>query len=166
MTTNVRETIVRAVEADIEYVDYQAQEVELLAKAAVRAMPESVKLIYLDKDCKPYITNSQVSVSSLCKQGYSTLAYVPGCKNTVKLTDAEKKSRELMIEKSKVQSAKIKAVMRELKKALAQFNTVAQMKKAMPEFAKYLPTEESRTQNLPAVTGVVESLRTIGIKLP
>jgi hypothetical protein len=56
--------------------------------------------------------------------------------------------------------------MQDMKKALAQFNTVAQMKKAMPEFAKYLPTEEVRTQNLPAVTGVVESLRTIGIKLP
>ena len=146
LTNYMRDAFIRSVMQDVPHPDYGKMHDEA-QEAVVKAMNPKVRAVYKDdpKALKATYTNF----------GRETRTLYYGSVDHSKVLAPVYEKRDARYDAEK----KLKAV-------VYGCSTVKQLRDAFPEFGKYLPSDNKPvTANLPAVSGVVAQLVSLGMKL-
>lgn len=166
MTESMKQSIVRAVMADVPKVDYIEMASEVVRQAVFRAAPESIQAALQDKKCLDYLKNDAVKLFEN-KAGRSVYAGFRGyIGNKLRFTDAENEKLKEIQALSRKQEVMLEDLESKVSRALAGFSTAKRAVEALPEMAKYFPKEPEKIIGLPVVAGLVKDLTDAGLKLP
>ena len=145
-----KQSIVKAIMADVPKVDKRKRKEELQA-AIVKLMSPEVRKVY------------KVTPKALAKYhvGYliSDTSYTD---SDVVCGDVTDKQVEDLCKKYKTEEDTRAQAERHLKNAIESCSTIKQLNDRLPEFKKYFPTVEKPVVNLPALTNVVADLSKLG----
>lgn len=151
-----RKAFVRAVMADVPKVDYQEQAEALIKQAVYDSMPDAVKKIYDNKELRGHLGNERISTPYGLNDVYVAGAAMFSVSESLYL-----KLQDLAGLKKK-QTAEREAMTSRLMGAIKACSTLKRAQELFPEFINYLPAEEAKTNNLPAVHGIVADLAKAG----
>lgn len=153
LTNALRDAFINATMADVPKVDYKEQSRAVMHRAWVRSLPASIQALANDPALSRYLNLKwaywlNVSAYLPCADGESidlSNVFTPEEKlELVRLKDAE-----LAQEK---QSGELRSMLHGVAYGVTTRKALAE---ALPEFAKYLPAEQVKTGNLPALANVV-----------
>lgn len=151
LNTYTKAAIVRAIMNDVPKPD-KTKRHEALQAAIVKAMSPECRKVY------------NKTPNALARQHVGNTTY-DGCnwhtREVIKGDAPEDKIKALLKPYDDEDEAYDKA-REQLEAAIKGCNTLNALKKAFPEFEKYLPTEAQPTKNLPALANVVADLSKLG----
>lgn len=146
-----KQAIVRAIMADVPKADKAKRRAAIQAEV-VKLMSPDVRKVY---NTVPSALRTQ-HVGDLCYDGSSWAS------RDVIAGDVSEKDIKVICEPYKAaDEARYKAEC-SLAGVVEACSTLKQLKGRLPEFAKYYPTEEAPTANLPALANVVADLSKLG----
>lgn len=146
LTNYMRDAFIRSVMQDVPHPDYKAM-CDEAQEALVKAMSPKVRAAY--RENPKALATTYTNVGRECR----TLYHGGVDYNEVLAPFYEKASARYEAEKK-------------LKSVVYGCSTVKQLRDAFPEFGKHLPSDNKPvTANLPAVSGVVAQLVSLGMKL-
>lgn len=151
LTNVIRDAFVRAVMADVPFVDYQQQGRDLIFQHAIESMPPLVRAAWDSPDCKQYINqnywhNPQFHQFGCCVPSEDN--FKPAPKVLAKL----KELATLL----KTQAEKHQQLKTNIRTVALSVTTRKALADALPEFEKYLPEDEAKANRLlPCVQNVV-----------
>ena len=146
LTNYMRDAFIRSVMQDVPHPDYKAM-CDEAQEALVKAMSPKVRAAY--RENPKALATTYTNFGRECRTFYhGGVDY-----NEVLAPFYEKASARYEAEKK-------------LKSVVYGCSTVKQLRDAFPEFGKHLPSDNKPvTANLPAVSGVVAQLVSLGMKL-
>lgn len=145
-----KEAIVRAIMNDVPKPDKSKR--HAIAQAAiVKAMSPECRKVF-NKTSNALATSHTGDV--LYDINYSQRSVIIG--------DAPKEALSKVLQPYENEDENYRKAYRNLEKAIMGCSTLAGLKKLLPEFDKYYPTETEPTKNLPAIANVVADLSKIG----
>lgn len=159
-----KEAFVRAVIQDIPVIDFNQQCREIMEKSLKKIIPKHVQ----DFAAKNpgWIEHGYYSTPS----SFSNFAFIMPCshhneyRNSYIVRDKDDEAWQKLVELGNLeqeQKQKIKQVERQLQGAIYSCTTLKQALEQLPEFKKYLPSEEEPSKNLP-VANIVSELNALG----
>ena len=154
-----KEAFVRAVIQDIPVIDFNQQCREIMEKSLKKIIPKHVQ----DFAAKNpgWIELGYYSTPS----SFSNFAFImPRSHHTYIVRDKDAEAWQKLVELGNLeqeQKQKIKQVERQLQGAIYSCTTLKQALEQLPEFKKYLPSEEEPSKNLP-VANIVSELNALG----
>lgn len=154
LNKNHKDAFVRGVMNDVPVVDYRGQARKLMQDWLVEHMPPPVRAVYNDPELRKYLDSSHRYFHYVAGCFYGQ-ALLEGSRDVPKAL--ENKLRELD-GKHEAQFENLAELRYKLNNTIAGCSTLKQALKLMPEFEKYLPTENEATKNLPAVANTVAAL--------
>lgn len=152
LTKILREAFVRSAMNDVPEIDYCEQIIKLAMDAAVAAMPQDVKAIYLKYP--EYMPPVQHKAGKDENYRDYTYVYVPMPEEK----PFPKAMNTAVVELLRLQRDQASARSRlenQLKAVADSMTTRKALAEALPEFAKYLPEEMEKSSMLPAVANTV-----------
>lgn len=161
LTSTHREAFVKAVLADVPFVDYDEQIRKIIYEDSIQALPEKVQVVARDPNLKAYLNTTyfyrtdrhmpSVVVIGRERDGYSVSA------------TAEGKVRALL-ELKKEQETVRNDLENKLQATIAACSTRKTAVERPPEFEKYLPPDLSASKDsfLPAIANLVTDLAAAG----
>ena len=153
LTNSIRSAFVNSVMNDVPSVDYA----ELMQKEANRIgramMPPEIAAVY-DKYPK-WFEGEWARVG----QWYG---YGPFPRNNAEFRAEDIQAMDLLKQLEKEQNLALSRLRNQLEQAAASATTTKALAEMFPEFAKYLPAEETKTRNLPAIANVVADFMKAG----
>ncbi len=169
-----REAFVRAVMQDVPQVKYDEQLRTAVQDFLYYLAPPEARALYDNPKTRGYVPLGSVSIHR-ADVGFSDMYLVPYASGgtrwgrpdmTINLEKSED-APALGVIKSLVESKKAQEIERvnlnqKLRSAINSVSTLKQALELMPEFAKYLPEEPTKTKNLPAVANLVADLNKAG----
>lgn len=153
LTNSIRSAFVNSVMNDVPSVDYIDQMQREANRIGHAMMPPEIAAVY-DKYPK-WFEKQWASIGSW--HGYGPFP----CKNTAFRAEdiqAMDRLKQLEIE----QNLALSRLRNQLEQAAASATTTKALAEMFPEFAKYLPAEETKTRNLPAIANVVADFMKAG----
>jgi hypothetical protein len=153
LTKYSKHAFIRAVMQDVPMIDYHEQITKLAVDDTVERLPPAVKMLWNNAELRPYINLGKMRFDHLVScyvpsmDEYlepSTLTMVPTLVTINKLLAANKQ-----------QDLARSQLKRKLESATQACTTTQALLKLFPEFAKYLPAEDSPTKNLPALANLM-----------
>jgi hypothetical protein len=144
LSTYQKQAIIRAVMADVPVVDDSIVKDEAQA-AIVKAMSPAVRKVYRDN---PKALRTEHTNDIFDRRTYTLIV---GDADTAVVL---KPWRDAIEQRA--------AARRNLKAVVEGCSTLKQLKTALPEFEKYLPTEEKPTANLPALANLAADFVKLG----
>ena len=139
-----KDAIVRAILADIP-VEQDEVTIRAVQTALVKAMSPAARKLY--REC-PAALRTQYEVRLLFRRSHT---FVIGDANFEAVTEPWRHE----VKRKEAAASNLRAVVQGC-------NTLAALKKALPECEKYFPSEDAPTANLPALTNVVTDLVALG----
>ena len=151
LNTYTKAAIVRAIMADVPKPD-KTKRYESVQAAIVKAMSPECRKVY-NKTPKALATQ-YLGDTTYDGCNWHTREVVKG--------DAPENAIKDILKPYEQEDEAHYAAYKQLESAIKGCNTLNALKKAFPEFEKYLPTEAQPTKNLPALANVVADLSTLG----
>ena len=159
-----KEAFVRAVIQDIPVIDFNQQCREIMEKSLKKIIPKHVQ----DFAAKNpgWIELGYYSTPS----SFNNFAFIMPCshhneyRNSYIVRDKDAEAWQKLVELGNLeqeQKQKIKQVERQLQGVIYSCTTLKQALEQLPEFKKYLPSEEEPSKNLP-VANIVSELNALG----
>lgn len=150
LTKYTRDAIITAVMSDVPKPDKAKRRLEIV-KAVLKAMSPECRKVYLKtpEALRTYFTGD-LTYDHVYEHRYIPQGDVP-----------EAKIKEIIKPYQDEDDARASA-RRQLRAAVEGCSTLKQLKTALPEFEKYMPTEQQPTKNLPALANVVADLSKLG----
>lgn len=152
LTQYHRDAFVSAVMNDVPKTDYDEIAHKLAQDYLAERMPPKVRAVYDDKNLRHHLrapnTGFPNPLNSHClytSQDYFHIDRTPDLKALLASVAAQKSAQD-------AQRADLRSKLTAVAKSCS---TRAALAKALPEFEKYLPAEEARSGNLPALANVV-----------
>lgn len=160
LTKAHREAFVRAVMQDVPQIDYATQAHKLVKDANLASLPPQLRPIALDKELSIYLKRESywfghdlgISSVSIFSMGHSYF----------KLKDKDDKALDKIKAAAEKQIEQRKALEERVSGVINSCTTLKIAKERLPEFVKYLPEEQEKTQNLPAIANIVADLTKLG----
>ncbi len=161
LTNRLRDAFVEAVLRDVPSEDYTAQAAAIATEMAIKKLPQALqRAIAVDKSVLQYLKMTGVYFPS----GMGS-AMVPGLmgdnnglRNAIGSAPEVVKLAEAFVQ----QRDSTKSLEQRLRSVAYACKTRKALFEALPECEKYLPPEEERGANLPAVSGLVTDLLKAG----
>ena len=154
LTNTIRDAFVRAAMQDVPEIDYDPIIRKAVTAAVVAALPEPVRKAYSNKDCSGYFET--------CSRRYGGVSvFVPGFfryseGEFPKLTDATEIELNKLGAKCEAQKKSRKELETKLLGAAYAASTHKALVDMLPEFAKYLPPDDSAAnRSLPVAANIV-----------
>ena len=158
LTVSDKDAFVSAVMADVPSIDYAAEMWKLVEPHVVAQMPLKIKAVYEDKDLRGCLQNCKVFLPS-----HIWVIYQPIGQDFRPEKDAALWEQLVALDNLHVEQENARRVLHsKLCVAIRSLKTLAQLKKALPEFEKYMPTEVTATPNLPALANLVTEFTKAG----
>lgn len=155
-----KDSFVRRVMQDVPQIDFDALARAAIQEDALKVMPDAIRAIYDDASLRPFLYRAYVStgfIGQVCV--YASSQYRKSDELRIKLDEL---CREFSTQLAARNSLETK-----VRSMIYSCNTIQNARKALPEFAEYLPTERDAVcKTLPAVTNVVTDLMLAGWKQP
>jgi hypothetical protein len=145
-----KEAIVRAIFADLPKIDKSKRKTEIQANI-VKLMSAECQVVY---NRTPRALKTKYLGDVISHDGYHA--------REVFIGDADEKKIDQLCEVYVTEDEAREKARRQLSAAVMGYTTLNALKKAFPEFEKYLPTEDAPTKNLPALANVVADLSKLG----
>ncbi len=174
LNNSQRQAFVRAVMQDVPQVDYTTQLKTAVQDYLYHLAPADVRKLYDDESLRKYLTLGSVSLYRE-DVGFTDIYLVPYGESgnlwgrpdmRIDLSKADESPALGVIKSlvtSKVQQRIAHANLEQkLTGAINSVNTLKQALELLPEFAKYLPEEQTVTKQLPAVANLVADLNKAG----
>ena len=139
-----KESIFRAIRNDIPKPANKVADLQILV---VKKMSPPVRNIYKKNP-------SALRIASFGVHEYFTERY-----GEIVVGDADYKT---VLQPFRDEVVRYNEVCKKLETAIMACNSLAALKKLLPEFIKYFPTEDQPTQNLPAVANLVADMTKLG----
>lgn len=150
LTKYEKEAIVRAIMQDVPTIDRAKRRTNLQA-ALVKAMSPEAKKLY------------SRTPSALRSYNFGDIIYTGSyVSRELIVGDVSKEIISDLIKPYETEDEAHSDTKRKLNAAINGCNTLAQLKKLMPEFVAYFPSESEPTKNLPAVANMVANLSKLG----
>lgn len=167
LNQNIRSAIVRSVIADIPRT-YSSELVqkkiaEIMEEDLFKFAPKTLVAAYKDKEAKQWLNWTSTNAGYLS----ANKTYIPGTPSISylyqqELSDSAREKISEYLKLVRTEADQIDAVRNSLASALEGIRTSKQFLLRFPELEKYLPREDGRTSNLPAIANVVSSLVKLG----
>lgn len=150
LTKYEKEAIVRAIMQDVPSIDKHKRRNNLQA-ALVKAMSPEARKLYnrTPSALRTYHFGDMIHTGS-----YATRELIVG--------DVSKETIAELVKPYEAEDNSHADTKRKLNAAINGCNTLAQLKKLLPEFISYFPSETEPTKNLPAVANMVADLSKLG----
>lgn len=146
LTNSLRDAFVNGVLRDIPVIDYN----EIMRKTALQAakdvMPVEVRAAY-EKHPSWFQENWGRRLGG-------EYFYLPVPNETEFSSEANQTIKDLAARKSE-QTEKIDEIRRRLRGAAYSVSTTKALREMFPEFSQYIPEDETKTKNLPALANIV-----------
>lgn len=154
-----KESFVRRVMQDVPQIDFDALARAAIQEDALKVMPDAIRAIYDDELLRPFLRCEYVST------GFSGQVCVYAC---IRYWKSDELKNELMKLQAQFyfQKKERDSLETKVRSMIYSCTTVEKARKALPEFAEYLPDREAVCKTLPAVTNVVTDLMLAGWKQP
>lgn len=151
LTKYDREAIIRAIEADIPKPNKAARKTKLQADIVKHMSPECRKIF-------------KRTPAALTTEYVGDLIYTGGWGDSraIVIGDCPKDTVKALIEPYKAEDDARYSTLNRLNAAINACTTLKQLNDRLPEFAKYFPTEQQPTKNLPAIANLVADLTKLG----
>jgi uncharacterized protein (DUF2267 family) len=149
LTTTLRDAFVRAAMSDVPQIDYQAMTIKATLADAVAQLPPKVRAIYQDAELSRFVAR---------EDSYNGNAYVRVPCGTSNFYLSEKAAVEVAKFKAadEAQKAIASALRQKIRACALACSTRKALLEMLPEFEKYLPTDEAAAcRTLPVVANVV-----------
>ena len=146
-----KESIVRAIMADVPMPDKNKRRAQLQADI-VKIMSPECRKIY--KSMPEALRNHNVGELIYNDTNYNSRYIVLG--------DVKEEKLKELCAKYEEEDKKIRVAKNHLKGAIESCSTLKQLNDRLPEFKKYFPTQEKPVANLPALANVVADLTKLG----
>lgn len=158
LTKYHRQAFVRSVMDDVPKEDYEAKVHALVIEDSILQLPEKLQKIARDKTLSQYVNREHYWMREFSNTYVFCIS-----RGDFKLTaEAQAKFDEL----NTLQMAQNEArqqLRRKLESAINSCTTDTQVRKALPEFAKYLPEAESPVdRTVPVIANLVSDLMSMG----
>lgn len=167
LTESIRSAFVKAVLDDVPQTDYHTQMQDLLNKEAIAQAPEIVQRAY--KAHPEFFSPRSVHVVTSDDNEIDFWATVPlggdvHTRDDFKFRNKDDEVAYVALDVKNIQQQQdLQDLQRKLWATINGFNTVEQVRKALPEFEKYLPDPEAKTdRTVPAVANLVTDLVKLG----
>lgn len=158
LTNTLRQAFVRAAMQDVPTIDYEAAIRKRAVELVYAALPKAAQQLWDDPKNQRLLkcTSRSFGGVSVYLPTYPGGADVGFDDNLYLRAEhiADPQLKRLVTD-NKAQESQMKALKAKLEGAVAGYSTAKQLREAMPEFAKYLPEEATRTSNLPALANVL-----------
>lgn len=168
MTKHLQEAFIKAVLDDVPTLDYAEMIRPIVLADFVSQLPPLVRAVW-DSPHREYINTSYFSESHdiYRSRGYWSYSVdvpiISGYDSAPrKLTPAGQKNVDKLTKKWEAQNVRMHMLKEKLEGAVKAFTTTKALREALPEFEKYLPPEEAKVSNLPALANVVANLMEAG----
>lgn len=167
LNQSIRSAIVRSVIADIprKYTNEEIQKKlqQIMEEDLFKYAPKAVIAAYKDKEAKNWLSWTSSNAGYLA----TGKSYWCGMPQIQRLSDFDPSdsAREKITEYLKLAETEldeINAIRTSLASAIEGIRTSKQFLLRFPELEKYLPREDGRTSNLPAIANVVAGLVKLG----
>lgn len=149
LTNSIRSAYIRSVMNDVPEKDYKEQATKLVMAAAIASLPPAVAKIYSDPKTRHYIHTTWNSF------GFITLTYPSGGDRPT----LSKEDTRTLAELSEANTTQYKLrndLQDKVKAAAYSCTTRKALVELLPEFEKYLPSEqEAASKNLPAIANLM-----------
>lgn len=151
LTKYQKESIVRAILQDVPKPDFSKRR-ETAQAAIVKLMSPACRKVYREtpKALATVYTGDRLNDG----YGYEGRYIIAG--------DVGEKQVGVVLAPFEAEDDKRAEASRNLRGAIMACTTLAALKKALPEFSKYYPTEAQSSSNLPALANVVADLSKLG----
>jgi len=153
MNKSEKQAFVKAILADVPQVDYEDQARKLIEKAVYDAAPPEIKAVLAKPELHDYIEHRYrgTGLGGMRFYGMHQDLRMDNVKGLSELSKA-----------NEAQFAALCNLETTLTAAIAGMKTRKQIAEAFPEFVKYLPAEQGKSTNLPALTNVVNQVKAAG----
>jgi len=162
LTNDIRRTIRRAVEADLQLTSSLRD--QMLARAmelAIERLPRLVRQVWNDPKLRGYI-NTEI----VWGEDIEGVYYLPAPGGDPDLRDVlrEDETYQKLHSQFEVIEKVASDALDVLAATLRSVTTVEQLAERYPDLVKYLPTQEQAAANLPATTDLMDKLRAAGLR--
>lgn len=152
LTNTIRSAYINSVMNDVPETDFKEQATKIIMSAAIASLPPAVAKIYSDPKTRHFVKTTWNSF------GFLTLTYPSGGDRPVLSSE----DTRILAELAKANTAQYTAlnVLRDkVKAAVYSCTTRKALVELLPEFEKYLPSEqEAASKNLPAIANLMVDL--------
>ncbi len=163
LTNSIKRAFVRSVMSDVPKVDYDEEAKPIAMKHAKRLMNKEIWEVIekFPNHFDAHRTGMPDGLNSVFIRLPKNHYYI--LKSDVKAWAELSK----VAEKSIAQDEKIQALENKIRAVVGGCATLKKLREALPEFVKYMPTEqEPLSKNLPALANVVADFKAAGFKFP
>ena len=165
LTQAIRQAFIRSVMNDVPSVDFKEEIRSIVFKDAVQQMPAKVRALVNDPECEQWLNQKIMVVDTVGASAHAV--YFPrttSCRQRLKLSDgADVLVREL-VKKDAAQKVRLDRMKESLTSVVYSATTLAALVKALPEFERYLPADDSAAQKvtLPVLANLVSDFMKAG----
>lgn len=156
-----REAFVKAVLQDAPQVNYEEQAHKFAKECAIEYLPAQLRQFALSENTQDYLSMETIWFNQHFTGICPVRVFASRNKSFAFKADDRKKLDK--IEKlAQAQIEQRQALKERVAGVIASCTTLKIAKERLPEFAKYLPEEIEKTQNLPAIANIVADLTKLG----
>ncbi len=153
LTNSIKQAFVQAVLDDVPTKDYQELLRGLIRADAMERLPSAVRAIATDKTLAHFVADHYYHISVNKNDGYEQYfglcLYIKMPTSEYIESHAIQERKHEYIKAHLAQEKMLNDLRQKLQDAINAVSTVKNARLAMPEFAKYLPQEASKSSNLP-----------------
>lgn len=154
LTNSLREAIMRQIMDDVPYVDYDDQMQAYVSARAVAKLPPLIKRVYEDKSLRPYLNHENHTYNWMW-EGEKYYDYFNHVGDDVVLNEEDIIELTRLKKLDQEQQALHNELRQKVRNILNGVSTTQAFAKALPEFEKYVPKEDEKAKNLPALANLV-----------
>lgn len=149
-----REAFVRRVMQDVPQVDYAEELRKVVLNAFVQALPEPVRQVWNNPEHRFFINLETWSSGSYDPPRYFSVQ-VPCLRNGPRgLPEPAPQQVRDIVAKWREQQRSMESLENRLLAVAQGCSTLKSLKEQLPEFEKYMPTEETKTYGVPALANL------------
>jgi hypothetical protein len=158
LTKYHREAFVLAVMEDVPKVDYESQAHALILEDSIQQLPEKLQKIARDKTLRQYLNMNHFWLREFCSLYVFNIH-----EERLKLSAKAQAEFDKLEELQKAQNEARRDLRDKLNGVIRSCTTDVQVRKALPEFSKYLPEAESPVdRTVPVIANLVADLMSMG----
>jgi hypothetical protein len=171
LTHTIREAFITSALNDLPKVDYEEKAKKLFVDMAVESLPLKIQEIYKDPVLRQYISHGYLGYGSNIIPNLHTLIQslqfpgIPGVNPSISKENKDRLNELRLL--NDAQNTKFNTLRIKLRAIAYSVNTRKALVEILPEFEKYLPSEDPATnRSLPTVINVVSEFKEAGWPKP
>jgi len=152
-----RQAFVRAVMQDVPTVNFDDQIHKFVKERAIEYLPPQLRPVALDKDLSGFLSMDTMWFEQH-RTGVGAVRVFAARSGGFRLNDKDQAHISKLMNEAERQIEDRKSLQERIEGVIASCITLRQATERLPEFVKYLPAEQEKTNNLPAIANIVADL--------